>query len=406
VPEAAELRRVLSDKLPDYMVPSAYVSLQHLPVTPNGKLDRRALEQMGVSARTEPAAAYRQPRDRFEILLARIWEEFLGIERVGLDDNFFHLGGHSLLAVGLLSRIERQLGQKFPLTALFQGPTIEDLARILRETSQVQDTSPLIHLRHQGDAPPWYFVHPLDGQVHWYVELARDLGEGIPAFGLQAPGLHDRALVQANVAAIAEAYLSAIREIQPQGPYFLAGWSVGGTIAFEMARAFQVQGQAVGALVLIDALRPMAESKEDDIALWNEVIVELTRGRVDREAWSEALLPLDHNGRLAHVAADLTGRGPLPSGLGTAYLERMLGVYFATLKAVRSYEPEPCEGPGILVRATATVEKHAASPLGPSFGWAPLFKGGLEVYDLPGDHYSILGKDKAGALASILAGLR
>ncbi|HEX7180313.1 MAG TPA: thioesterase domain-containing protein, partial [Thermoanaerobaculia bacterium] len=409
--EAGELRRFLAEKLPDYMVPSAFVALESLPLGPNGKIDRAALPAPQDLAVT----AYRPPRDRFELELARIWEELLRAERVGLDDSFFDLGGHSLLAVGLMARIEQRFGQRIPLTALFQEATLERLARNVREQARdapsTSPVSPLVPIRLRGNAPPWFFVHPVGGQVHWYLELARALGEDHPIFGLQAPGLMDRELRLTDVPRMAAVYLSAIREAQPEGPYFLAGWSVGGVIAFEMARALRSLAQPVGALVLIDTLQgsqPGAETGEDEVSLWIDLIADLAGAvSVDRDGWWKALQPLDHEQRLAHVAAELTHRSLLPPGLGAEYLERMLGVHFATRQAIRSYEPVWSAGAGTLVRAAATVERHAQSvfPLENTFGWAPLFGGGLTVHDVPGTHYSILEKDRVAALASILSAL-
>jgi thioesterase domain-containing protein len=177
-----------------------------------------------------------------------------------------------------------------------------------------------------------------------------------------------------------------------------------------MARALHTQGHQVGALVLIDALH-LAEAEEtrheDEISLWIDMAADLAgTASIDRNAWREALLPLDHDQRTAYVAADLGRQGYLPPGLGTMQLERMLGVYVATSKAVRSYAPQPYPGAGILVRATETAAKYSGSFVDGAFGWQPLFAGGLEIRDVPGDHYSILSAERVASLASILAGLR
>ncbi|HEV7672584.1 MAG TPA: non-ribosomal peptide synthase/polyketide synthase [Thermoanaerobaculia bacterium] len=410
-PTADDLRRAAGVALPETLVPSIYVFLDRLPLSPNGKLDRSSLARVATDESTA-TDGYRPPRDRTEIELARIWEELLAVDRVGLDDNFFHLGGHSLLAVSLVARIGRRLGQTIPLTAIFQEPTVENLAALLRKTGESGSRAPsiLIPLHRGGDASPWFFVHPVGGQVHWYLELARRLGGDIPVYGLQAPGLTEGGPVLDDVPRIAETYLSVVREIQPEGPYFLAGWSAGGAIAFEMARSLQASGHQIGALVLIDAPfsgAPTFERDDDEVSTWTDMVAEIagTVG-VDQDALRRTLLALDPARRAAYVAGDLDRRGLLPSGLGAEHLERMLAVHVATSRAVRSYAPPLYPGSGVLVRAADTLaEQYGALP-DQAFGWAPFFVGDLTTHDVSGDHYSILADERVAALASVLDTLR
>ncbi|HEY0737917.1 MAG TPA: amino acid adenylation domain-containing protein, partial [Herpetosiphonaceae bacterium] len=229
------LREFLAQRLPDYMVPSAFVLLDALPRTPNGKLDRKLLPAPDGSA-SGPSATFIAPRDTLELRLARIWEELLGVQPVGIRDNFFALGGHSLLVVRLMAQIQTQLGQKIPLATLFQEPTVEHLARTLRQWETQALATPLIALQPSGNQPPFFCVHAAGGSVLSYLELARLLGPDQPFYAFQAAGLDGEQPPHTQVETIAAAYLSALRAAQPHGPYRLGGWSFGGLVAYEMAR--------------------------------------------------------------------------------------------------------------------------------------------------------------------------
>ena len=182
-----ELRRFLKDKLPESMVPAVVVLLDALPVTPNGKIDRRALPAPDRS-RPELEKAFVAPRDDLERQLAHIWEEVLGVRPVGVTDNFFELGGHSLLAVRLFAVIEKRLGKKLPLTAVFQGATVEHLAGVLRQQATPGPQSSLVAIQPGGSKRPLFLVHPAGGHVFPYIHLAQFLGPDQPCYGLQARG--------------------------------------------------------------------------------------------------------------------------------------------------------------------------------------------------------------------------
>ena len=252
---ADELRRFLKDKLPEYMVPAVVVLLEALPVTPNGKVDRRALPAPDRS-RPELEKAFVAPRDDLELQLAQIWEEVLGVRPVGVTDNFFELGGHSLLAVRLFALIEKRLGKKLPLTAVFQGATVEHLADLLRQQATPGPQSSLVAIQPGGSKRPLFLVHPAGGQVFPYVHLAQFLGPDQPCYGLQARGLEDGQDPHTRIEDMAAYYIQAMQTVQPTGPYLLGGWSMGGVVAFEMAQQLHAQGQRVALLALLDGRIP------------------------------------------------------------------------------------------------------------------------------------------------------
>ena len=184
--------------------------------------------------------------------LMSIWKELLGIDSVAPDQNYFDLGGDSSLAVHLFAQIERVFNVKLPLATLFEAPTIEELARILRREARSSGWSPLVAIQAAGSRPPFFCVHGAGGNVLIYRDLARRLGSDQPFYGLQAPGLDGSCPPLARVEDMAALYAKEIRRVQPSGPYFLGGYCLGGTIAFEIARQIQAQGERVALLAMFD----------------------------------------------------------------------------------------------------------------------------------------------------------
>jgi thioesterase domain-containing protein/acyl carrier protein len=253
-PSAAELRAALKARLPDYMVPSAIVTLDELPLTPNGKLDRRALpapSQIRSESETELVA----PRTLLETQLVEIWESVLGVRPVGVRDNFFDLGGHSMLAVKMMYRVEQVTGIALPLATLFTSATVEDLANAIMQDESQRIRSTLIKITAGGDKPPFFCVSSPDVNNLGYIALARHLGVDQPVYALQAV-LFKRMVVgeytREELEAIAADNIRAMREVQPHGPYFFGGMCAGATTAFEMARQLENQGEQVALLAIFD----------------------------------------------------------------------------------------------------------------------------------------------------------
>ena len=274
-PTIGELRHCLKEKLPDYMVPSAFVMLEELPVTANGKLDRQALpapeavfagdRQTLLSATNEgatgvTASTFVAPRDELECQLTEVWEAVLKVKPIGIHDNFFELGGHSLSAVRVWSQVEERFGKGLPLATLFQAPTIGELAKALRRLEPAPVCPSLVVIQSGQSTScklPLFCIHVLGRGLEFYLPLVRHLDPARPVYGLAAQ-IAGEAIALDRVEDLAAHYIQQMRTLQPQGPYLLVGVSFGGLVAYEMAQQLKEQGQHVALLGLIDTYPPIA----------------------------------------------------------------------------------------------------------------------------------------------------
>jgi len=254
--DAAALSARLADTLPDYMMPAHIGLLEKMPLTPSGKIDRRVLPKPEASAR----AAYIAPRTETETRLAAMFATMLGVERVSVEADFFAMGADSLTAVQFLAAIEAEFCAQPSLISLFESPTIASLAKQIDNGETLDPYAPLIPLRRSGAERPLFCVHSVNGLSWPYTGLLRHLNPRTPVYGLQSYGFAPEQEPIAGIAAMAERYLADIRAVQPEGPYRLLGWSLGGLIAFAMAERLEAAGERVELLTLLDAY-PGAERR-------------------------------------------------------------------------------------------------------------------------------------------------
>jgi amino acid adenylation domain-containing protein len=251
-----EWKRYARTKLPVYMVPAEFVALAQLPLSPNGKIDRKALVPVrAMPATPEPdAPQHTDPRNEAERLVATLWKEYMGLDRLSIDDNFFELGGHSLMAVQIMNRLEKETGQKLPLASLFEHSTVRKLARLLDidEPEKNLTWGSLVPIRAKGSKTPLYIVHGGGLNVLVFKPIADYLDPDQPVFGLQAQGLNGSEELLETIEEIAAHYVQAILQQNPHGPYALSGYSFGGLVAYEMARQFQEMGKEVRTLAMFD----------------------------------------------------------------------------------------------------------------------------------------------------------
>jgi amino acid adenylation domain-containing protein len=396
-----ELRDSLKERLPEYMIPSAFVFLEELPLTPQGKYDRRALPAPQ-HARPEEGRRL-APRNLLELQLTEQWEELLRVP-VGVTDDFFEMGGHSLLAVRLMSRIEQLYGRKIPLAALFKAPTIESLASLLRRETDVTARSPLVPIQTRGSGRPFFCVHPVSGNVLCYRALARRLGARQPFYGLQARGLDDDDdEPQTQVEAMACDYLEAVRGVQPHGPYLLGGWSVGGLIAFEMARQLQAQGEEVRLLALLDTTAPNAQAGTkviDDASLPASFALHLGLSPAQIQDVADALSEAQTEDYMSFMLERAKAANIIPHDMSLAHLRQRYRVFKANIDAARSYRPANYPVSVALFRAE---ERDSDTQTDATLGWSRLGLEHIEVYDTPGSHLTIMQEPYVSVLAERLA---
>ena len=249
---ATTLRTHLNAHLPEYMVPAAYVRMEEMPLTPNGKLDRVALPEPERDAYA--SRGYEEPQGEIESKLAKIWAELLGTPQVGRHDNFLELGGHSLLVMQLMVEVQRLFGINISLRDVFMSPTLAELAAALERGDLAIRHQNVIPVRPAGTQTPLFVVHALGGGVDYVADLAPFIDADIPIYGLQATGFAPGQEPLKTIEEMAERYVDGIRQIQPHGPYRVAGWSAGGTIAYEMARRLIEMGEEVGFVGFLDTV--------------------------------------------------------------------------------------------------------------------------------------------------------
>ncbi len=393
-PTAQELRAFLRSKLPDYMIPSAFVTVDNLPLTLNGKVDRRALpipEYQRQDTNNEPVA----PRDDIEIKLTAIWQRLLGVQNISIQDNFFELGGHSLIAVRLFAEIEQIWGQNLPLATLFQQQTIEELAGVLRQEEWSAPWSSLVLIQAGAANPPLFCVHPVGGNILEYYTLANYLGQDRPIYGLQSQGLDGKQQPLRSVEDMAKHYIQEIQTVQPHGPYFLTGYSFGGLVAFEMAQQLRTVGEEIGLLALLDSSAPnlphLRPSLTQSLGIHISNLFQLTFKEqssyiLDRVAYR--FNSKDEEDFLAKSLYKLEDLTP-----------QLLNVLNCNIQAGDDYIAKKYSGRIVLFRCQVQDLEHY---LHPEFGWPDLVAGGVEIHPIPGPHFRMLKEPRIQYLAAEL----
>ncbi len=370
-----ELRSYLKKHLPEYMVPADFVFLESFPLTPNGKVDRRALPPPEMRV-VEADVNFVAPRDDAETRMARIWEEVLRKKPIGVRDNFFELGGHSLSAVRLTQRVEKEFGTKLLLTVLLEAPTVEQLTALVQGKNSGARSS-IIALQPEGNKPAFYFVHGMGGSVLRFRDLARNIPRDQPFYGIQARGLDGSEPILNRVEDMVQVYLRDLRAFQPEGPYLLGGYSFGGYVALEMARQLLAEGQEVGALVLIDTY---VHGKQSLLRRFSS-------------------LPFDR--KVAYVTNKLSRyKKGIKRRIDFMLLPPAVKqVRRSCVAAENSYQPRLYLGRITLFRASERGLRGLEDAGG---GWEQFAGGGLEVNELDGDHGNILNEPGVRILAARL----
>jgi amino acid adenylation domain-containing protein len=392
-PGEQEMRSRLKQRLPEYMIPSSFVTLDELPLTPNGKLDRRALpapDRYAENARL----TFTAPRNETEFQLTLLWEELLGVAPIGVKDDFFVLGGHSMLAIQLIARIQKLRGKSLPLAALFADPTIEHLAELLRQETLSEPSPSLVGIRAKGAKRPFFCAPPTSGNAQCYYELARHMDPERPVYGLQSPGLDGRQNLLKDYETIVDHFINEIRSVQSEGPYLLGGYSMGGSVAYEMARQLRRQGQMVSLVALIDSYPNTVDEAalvKDDAELLFELFanngITLSLDYLRRLSPEERLVFIKQQGERANL---------FPPGVELDEMRRHFNCFKANYIAAESYQPGPYSGRVVLLRSS---ERAAITPVP---GWEKLVDGRFDIHTAPGTHETMVKAPHVRALAELI----
>ena len=370
-PEAREalihrVREVLRERLPNYMVPTAFMVLPSFPLNPNGKVDRKALPAP-TTLTTVLKAHHVAPRDAMERTLAGIWSGLLNTDQIGIHDDFFDLGGHSLIGIQVLAQVEQQFSRTLPLKSLFEASTIAQFAELLRGEGARMEWSNLSLVQPDGPGLPVFCVHG-DEASHF---IPKHMGPERPFYAFFHQGEDGSAIEHDTVERIAAHFISEMKQARPQGPYLLTGYSFGGIVAYEMAQQLTAAGDQVPMLVLLDTYAPGLHitAVESDAKFYDPLKKLVMRSLVKRA---------------------LTSGRPVPMKLRNFHI---IDTYD---KAVKAYRPKPYKGKLTVIKAERSW--------GPNeMGWSALAQGGLEVQLVPGDHFSVILEPQVAVLAQRLA---
>jgi amino acid adenylation domain-containing protein len=404
-PAMSDLRAYLSEHLPTYMIPSIFVVMEKLPLSPNGKIDRKLLPAPD-QGRVEISGTFVAPRDPIEQMLTQIWSEILGVRKIGIHDNFFELGGHSLLAVRIVAEIERLVKRRLPLATFLQAPTVSALADVLRKEDWKPSWSSLTPIRAGGSKPPLFLMHSHGGNVLEYYPLAKCLEADQPVYALQARGLDGNIIKDQSFETMAAAHLAELRSLQPEGPYFLGGYCLGGMLALEAAQQLLAVGEEVALVLLIQSINPVYAYFRPDLTMAQRCWYRATK-RIDLE-----FEYLRHRGAnhiiercrrtwdIARARTEIQLDGWTVNGHSSqkprsmAYTLEMLAIEHD--KARIRYVPRPYNRPVVLFRASRQLSGLMTDS---TLGWKGVLNGKFEICDVPGHQETMLSDPNVSVLA-------
>jgi aspartate racemase len=404
--DTAQLHVFMRERLPQYMLPSAYVVLERLPLSLNGKVNRQALPAPQYD-RSAINIAFAAPRSSLEELLTGAWCEVLKAERVGVHDNFFDLGGHSLLVTQMIARVRETCGIDLPLRWVFEAPTVAGLAERIEADGKKgsQDTATCaVAVQPHGDRAPLFFVSGFGGAILPFQALARELGSQQPLYVLDVNSLSDLPAAKVRLESVAAQMLDSMRKVQPRGPYHVAGYSLGGKIVYEIAQQLHRDGETVRLLALLDCNGPGYPRKQSfpsrtvshikhawtlapsaSVAYVAERIVRLQKylKRAAPKVYPQVFRE-DDAARRTEAARAIQARAEL--------------IY----DAWRAYVPRFYPGRLTLIRAEVRNKTPGVIDNDPLMGWGKLVGDGIDVAHLPCAHSEMLEARHARALARLL----
>ena len=376
------------------MIPTTFLTMEDFPRTPNGKIDRKALPLPGTHGRN---VAIVEPRSEAEQALKEIWKSVLGVDNIGIHDNFFDIGGNSILSIRIFARIAEKFNVHLPLSALFTETTIEKLAARITEQKETNKSWPvLVPIQINGSKPPFFAVHGIGGGVG-YRDLSNSLGNDQPLFGLQAVGQDGQEAFDVSIEAMASRYIRAMRSQQPHGPYRIGGYCFGGLIAYEMACQLEEMGEQVSTLAIfegtlaheVDTSVPFSHrlhAFRQNLLAWIRDYASMPSHQLFtriRSTFAKVLMKFQRNPEL-----DRRVRVEETLGIDAQHIpqknKELLDIH---MQAALDYAPNPYNGRVNLFRArTRSFNEVVFGSLDPQMGWGELAKGGVQVHLVDGFH--------------------
>ncbi|MCX6248516.1 MAG: amino acid adenylation domain-containing protein [Bacteroidetes bacterium] len=404
-----ELRQHLKERLPDYMIPAAFVAMEKFPLTSTLKIDRNALPDPDLNVSRE-STVYVGPKTQTEQKLARIWGSVLSQKKIGIHDDFFEIGGHSMIAVSLMLKIEKELNIRLPLASLFERSTIHLLAELIDQDSESIEWRSLVPIRPTGTKKPLFLVHGLGLNVLLYTTIINFLDPEQPVYGLQAKGLNGIDTPLDTLEEIASYYISEIQSIDKEGPYALAGFSLGGRIAYEMARQLEEMGKEISFLGVLDATaegsvthQPFLERHLYRInymmryVSWNIASFfkepNETKFSVIRRRWKGLVK------RVRGLDIKIDEKEIVSKGKKSELPKYLRKVHGANRRANRNFFIRPYNGTVHLFKAQ---KQTFYIPEPETYGWDRVARGGVVVHEIPGEHSSTFAPPNDKYFAEIL----
>jgi thioesterase domain-containing protein/acyl carrier protein len=384
----------LKSKLPDYMIPTLWIELDSLPLTSNGKIDKKALPDF--DAEEQLKNQYKAPCTESEKVLVEIWKEVLNLQNIGVNDNFFDIGGHSLLAVQIMTKIENKTGKKFPIAILFKYPTIQLLNTFIQKDNAKYAWKSLVPIKSSGSKIPLYIVHGEGLNVLNFSNLSLHMDSEQPIYGLQAKGLDGVETPLDSITDIAKHYVSEIIEHNPLGPYAIAGYSIGGFIAIEMARQLELMNKEIKMLAIFDTDAEYTESMKKWYVIlpkkMKRYLPELLGGS---RSLSKQLVAIADQKRIA-----------LSNKLGISKKPESKEFYVLLDKikvkhhyALNNYKLTPFNSPVHLFKAKICVHYNDDIEY---LGWRKFALNGVNQYLVSGDHLTMLMPPNVTEFAAVL----
>ncbi|WP_443659035.1 non-ribosomal peptide synthase/polyketide synthase [Clostridium algidicarnis] len=410
---ALNLKNYLKENLPTYMIPSYFVQLDKMPITPNGKIDRKALPKPNLDELTD---SYEAPRNEMEESLVEIWKDVLNIKQVGINDNFFEIGGHSLKATKLIARINKEFKIEISIKDVFYGQTIKELSHCITESKKYStnisnDNVILLKSSDENSSAKeenLFIIHDGSGDIGGYIELTSNLKDNIKCWAIKAD---KEAIYNRNnltIEELAETYIKLIKNIQPIGSYNIAGWSLGGVIAFEMARQLEKSGNEIRNLILIDSyinpnLINYTKVLKEDVSLDTEkknLISYINNNNIKEKIYKESTLDKKWNIAKENLSKEdldeIKLRLPeeftsIMSNIEELSLEELLtsvNIIRRLTSALKSYKPKnKVKVQSVLYKAKEESKLNVDK-------WNKYFEKSLVVEEVSGNHYTIVKKGK------------